>query len=94
MLTGDALLQQQKVLQNLRATNCYWIFTDLEPSRITEWDVVSADEVFVTMHKHWDGKNYCKGKLTKGSFNEPFDARYQIIRTPQGWRIALKVSLN
>lgn len=94
VLTGDALLQQQKVLQNLRATNCYWIFTDLEPSRITEWDVVSADEVFVTMHKHWDGKNYCKGKLTKGSFNEPFDARYQIIRTPQGWRIALKVSLN
>jgi len=95
VLTAGALRQQQKTLKSLRDTRCYWDFADLEPSQITGWDVVSNDEVIVTMRKHWDGRLYCNGKLDqKGSFDEPFDVRYQIIRTPAGWRIAEKVPLD
>jgi hypothetical protein len=95
VLTGGALRQQEQTLRNLRAGNCYWVFEDLAPSQMTVWQVISDNEVIVTMRKHWDGKLYCNGRLDRqSSFDEPFDVRYQIIRTNQGWRIAEKVPLD
>lgn len=95
VLTGAALRQQEETLRDLSRTGCYWDFSDLEPSQLTEWDVVSSDEVEVTMRKHWDGKLYCKGQLDrKRSFTEPFSVRYRIIWTSQGWRIAEKLALD
>ncbi len=95
VLTGGALQQQEKTLRDLKQTQCYWEFTDLAPSQITEWQEISVNEVIVTMRKHWDGRVYCKGKLdTRYSFDEPFFVRYQIVRTNQGWRIAEKVPLD
>jgi len=94
-LTGGALRQQEKTLRDLKQSQCYWEFTDLAPSQITEWREISVNEVIVTMRKHWDGRVYCKGKLdTRYSFDEPFFVRYQIVRTNQGWRIAEKVPLD
>lgn len=95
VLTGGALRQQEQTLRNLRAGSCYWEFTDLAPSQITEWREISANEVIVTMTKHWDGRLYCHGKPDqRSSFDEPFSVRYQIIRTNAGWRIAEKVPLE
>jgi hypothetical protein len=95
VLTGGALLQQEKTLRDLKQSQCYWEFTDLAPSQITEWQEISVNEVIVTMRKHWDARVYCKGKLdTRYSFDEPFLVRYQIVRTNQGWRIAEKVPLD
>ncbi|MBX3001406.1 MAG: SH3 domain-containing protein [Caldilineaceae bacterium] len=95
VLTGGALRQQEQTLRNLRAGNCYWIFENLAPSEMTGWQVISDNEVIVTMRKHWDGRLYCNGRLDRrSSFNEPFEVRYQIIRTSQGWRIAEKVPLD
>lgn len=95
VLTGGALQQQEKTLRDLKKSQCYWEFTDLAPSQITEWQEISVNEVIVTMRKHWDARVYCKGKLdTRYSFDEPFFVRYQIVRTNQGWRIAEKVPLD
>lgn len=95
VLTGGALRQQQETLEKLRKSDCYWEFTDLSPSRITDWDQISVNEVIVTMRKHWDGDLYCKGRYdSRGSFDDPFDVRYQIVRTSDGWRIAEKVPLD
>ncbi len=95
VLTGGALQQQEKTLRDLKQSQCYWEFTDLAPSQITEWREISVNEVIVTMRKHWDGRVYCKGKLDQRySFDEPFFVRYQIVRTNQGWRIAEKVPLD
>lgn len=95
VLTGGALRQQQTTLESLRKSKCYWEFSDIRPSKITGWDEISVNEVIVTMRKHWDGRLYCNGKYdAKGSFDEPFDVRYQIVRTSQGWRIAEKVPLD
>lgn len=95
VLTGGALQQQEKTLRDLKQSQCYWEFTDLAPSQITEWREISVNEVIVTMRKHWDGRVYCKGVLnTQYSFDEPFLVRYQIVRTNQGWRIAEKVPLD
>lgn len=95
VLTGGALQQQEKTLRDLKKSQCYWEFTDLAPSQITEWREISVNEVIVTMRKHWDARVYCKGKLdTRYSFDEPFFVRYQIVRTNQGWRIAEKVPLD
>ncbi|MCB0124133.1 MAG: DUF4101 domain-containing protein, partial [Caldilineaceae bacterium] len=95
VLTGGALRQQEETLRTLKQSQCYWEFTDLAPSQITEWREISVNEVIVTMRKHWDARVYCKGKLdTRYSFDEPFLVRYQIVRTNQGWRIAEKVPLD
>lgn len=95
VLTGGALRQQEDTLRALRANNCYWEFRDLAPSQIVGWQEISVNEVIVTMEKHWDAKLYCRGRLDqRSSFDEPFQVRYQIIRTNQGWRIAEKVPLD
>ena len=95
VLTGGALRQQEDTLRSLRASNCYWEFRDLAPSEIVGWQEISVNEVIVTMRKHWDAKLYCRGRLDqRSSFDEPFQVRYQIIRTSQGWRIAEKVPLD
>jgi len=95
VLTGAALRQQEETLRKLRAENCYWDFSDLEPSQLTGWNVVANDEVIVTMRKHWDGPLYCNGRHDRNrSFDEPFSVRYRIILTSQGWRIAEKLALD
>lgn len=95
VLTGGALRQQEDALRSLSANQCYWEFRDLAPSEIVGWQEISVNEVIVTMSKHWDAKLYCRGRLDqRSSFNNPFQVRYQIIRTNQGWRIAEKVPLD
>jgi len=95
VLTGGALRQQEEALRKLRASQCHWEFRDLAPSQIVGWQEISANEVLVTMRKHWDGRLYCRGRLDRrSSFDDPFQVRYQIIRTNAGWRIAEKVPLD
>lgn len=90
ILTGDALEQQRNTLKKLRDSDCYWVFTDLEPPEVLAIRELTAKEVLVDSRKHWDGNLYCRGDyIEKSSFDDPFFIHYRMVFTDR-WRIAEK----
>lgn len=67
ILLGEALEQQQTVLQTLRDTNCYWIFSN-QQIQFDEWTVFSVNliEMYVTVRE--DADLYCNGERDRGSY--------------------------
>ena len=89
VLRGDALRQQRKAAASLRSNNCYWIIQDVEPARITYFEVIRPDSMIVEVHKNWDMDLYCDGAKS-GDDDGPFTMRYNIDQIDGNWYITRK----
>lgn len=89
VLQRGALQEQMEVVEFLQQENCYWVIHELEPPRITDFELVKPDLAIVEVYKNWDMDFYCDG-VKEQDKDGPFVARYKMEYINDRWYIIHK----
>lgn len=91
VMSGSALLEQQKALAALRSSKCNWEVQEQDPSRVLAMQSVGSAQVRVYMLKNWDMDLVCSGRRAEMPDNDGNFVGVYIVQPVGGdWRVTEK----